>query len=305
MRLRSSIKIHNSYINCFSRTFCVLIVLIVIVKYTRADSSKKIKLECLADYLKSRNVADELLESFGKNSTDPLTCTNNIKSKINDFHNEIQYQMETNYLQRPHADCAMGKIIGAESFELSKLHALFVDEKGIGMKFWKYNSKKSKVESIEFQAKEIVDNAIIECKGHDEYGRFFDMYYEKHETEVPENVIIDYCTRDHLVKNGALDPTKLRGFKVNPKSLDTSGIICAGEMQNLMKKMKTDTEKATNVCIKDVFYSNGYFDMILKIEILATLALNEQEKLTERNKFIGSMIELTKKIKTCSMSINS
>lgn len=259
----------------------------------------KIKLECLAEYLESRNVTDELFESVDKNRSDPITCTNNIKTKINYFHNQIQNQMEMNYLQRPHADCAMGKIIGSENFELFKLHALFVDEKGVGLKFWKYNSKKSKVDSLELQAKEIVDDAIIECKGHDEYGRFFDSYYEKHETLVPENDIIDYCIRDHLVKKNLIDSKKFRGFHVNPKNLDTSGIICAGEMQNVMNKLKTDTSKAASACVTDIFYNNGYFNLILKIEILAKLALNEQEKMMERNKFIASMIELTKMIKTC------
>lgn len=283
----------------------IIALLFIIQSAKSSDSQLKVKLECLADYLKSRNVTDEQFESVTDKQSDRLTCNNNVKTKINDFHNEVQYQMETNNLQKPYADCAINKVIASESYELAKLHALFVDEKGIGLKFWKYNSKKSKVDALEAQAREVVDDAIIDCKGHFDYGNFFDDYYKKHETELAESDKIDYCIRDHLVKKNFIEPIKYRGFRVNPKNIDTSGLICAGELQTIMSKMKEDTAKATNNCITDVFYNNGYLELILKIQVLATLGLDKQQKDKERKQFIDSMIELTKKIKICSLSVNA
>lgn len=269
-----------------------------------SDSSQKIKLECIVDYLKSRNVIDELFDSVTDKPTDSLSCSNNVKTKINEFHNEVQHQMETNQLQQSYSDCAIHKVIADESFELAKLHSLFVSEKGIGLKFWKYNSKKSKIEALELQARDVVDDAIINCKGHQDYGNFFDQYFKKYELEVPESDVIDYCIRDHLVKKNVIEPIKYRGFRINSKNIDSSGIICSGEMQNIMNSMKSDTEKSSNACISNIFYSNEYFEMILKIQILATLGLDQQQKDKERKQFIDSMIDLTKKIKICSLNPN-
>lgn len=263
-----------------------------------AASQAKLTKECLVDYLKFRNVHDEVFDSIDAYDGDPGTCSADVKAKINDIYGVARSKMEKHIRQKPYADCAMQEVEG-DAYETLMLTAEVVDMKGVGIKLWKISSKNKRIEQLQAKAQEIVDSALIKCKGHTEFGAFFDTFYEQKRTE-PMTNDFDYCLRQHLVNHGLIS-SKMYNFKVNPNNLRVGTIDCESLMKIAMEQLKASISSVGSTCVIETFILNGYLDMILHIQILSKLNLTPQEKQTERTKFINAMINMTNKIKTCPM----
>lgn len=258
----------------------------------------KLSKECLVEYLKFRNVNDEAFESVEAYSGDPATCASDVKAKVDENYGIARSKMESNFKQNPYTDCAM-KDVETEAYENLLLHAEAIELKGVGMKFWKISSKKSRIEELQRKAQEIIDSALIKCKGQTDYGAFFDTFYEQKRTE-PMTDEFDYCMRKHLVDKVLISSTQYN-FKVNPKGLRTAAIYCDEIMKTAVEQMKASITSAGSSCVIDAFINNGYLDLIMKIQLLSKLTLTASEKETEKNSFVNSMIEMTHDIKFCPM----
>lgn len=256
----------------------------------------KIKLECLVDYLKFRNVQEDFFDSVEAYSGDPGKCTDDVKAKVAEFYGTVRSKMEANFKQKPYSDCAMMEVEN-ESYENLLLRADAIEMKGVGLKFWKLSSKKSKVEELQTKAQDIVDSAIIKCKGQTDYGSFFDTFYEQKKSE-PLNDNFDYCMRKHLVEKSFIIPN-LYNFKLNPKNIRIDNVNCDDIMSVALEQMKANITSAGSKCVIDAFVNNGYLDWIMKIQLLTKLTLTPFEKEDEKQKFVNSMINMTHKIKAC------
>lgn len=263
-----------------------------------ATTHAKLTVECVVDYLKFRNIQDEAFNSVEAYSGDPGTCSDNVKAKVKEYYENARSKMESHIKQRPYADCTMKEVEG-EAYENLLLKAEAIELKGVGIKFWKISSKKSRVEEIQRKAQEIVDNGIIKCKGQTDYGAFFDTFYEQKRSE-PMTDEFEYCMRKHLVEKNVVNPS-LYNFKVNPKNIRTEAIDCAGIMKIALEQMEASISSAGSGCVIDAFINNGYLDLIMKIQLISKLTLNQLEKESEKRSFVNSMISMTHKIKTCSM----
>lgn len=258
----------------------------------------KLSKECLVEYLKFRNVNDEAFDSVEAYSGDPATCASDVKAKVDENYGIARSKMESNFKQNPYTDCAM-RDVETEAYENLLLHAEAIELKGVGMKFWKISSKKSRIEELQRKAQEIVDSALIKCKGQTDYGAFFDTFYEQKRAE-PMTDEFDYCMRKHLVDQSLISSTQYN-FKVNPKGLRTAAIYCDEIMKTALEQMKASISNAGSRCVIDAFIDNGYLDLIMKIQLLSKLTLTSSEKETEKNSFVNSMIEMTHEIKFCPM----
>lgn len=258
----------------------------------------KLKLECLVDYLKFRNVRDDAYESVEPHSGDPSTCSDEVMAKVSSFYGAARAKMEAHIKQKPYVDCAM-KDVENETYENLMLKAEAIEMKGVGLKFWKVSSKNSKVEELRRQAQDIIDSAIIKCKGQSDYGMFFDSFFEQKQSE-PANEERDYCMRKYLVDKSVINPS-LYNFRVNPKNLRLDSINCVDIMKVASEQMKDSIASAGSPCVINTFISNGYIEWIMKIQVLSKLTLTATEKLNEKRSFIDAMISMTHQIKTCPM----
>lgn len=265
---------------------------------TLVTCQAKLSKECLVDYLKFRGVNDESFQSIDAYSGDPGTCTDDVKAKVKEIYETVRSKMESHIKQQPHADCAM-KQVESESFENILLRAEVIELKGVGLKFWKISSKKSRIEELQKQAQEVIDNALIDCKGQSDYGAFFDMFYEDKRVE-PMTDEFDYCMRKHLLDKTLISSTQYQ-FKVNPKNLRTANIYCDDIMKTALDQMRANIASAGTSCVRNTFVDNGYLDLIMKIQLLAKLTLNYSEKEEEKKKFVDAMIKMTHQIKSCPM----
>lgn len=258
----------------------------------------KLTKECLVDYLKSKNVNDDAFESVDRFSGDAATCMLDVQKKINEIYGVTRSKMLSNFKQKPHADCAMREVED-EMYEGFMLTAEVIDMKGVGLKFWKLSSKNAKIEELHGKAQEIVDNALIKCKGQADYGAFFDAFYEQKRSE-PMNDDFEYCMRKHLVDKSVVNPN-LYGFKVNPKNIRVENVNCDEIMKLALEQMKESISNAGSICVINAFIENGYLDLIMKIQLFAKLQLTAFEQATEKNNFVDSMISMTHQIKACPM----
>lgn len=278
------------------RKFVFILALLLV-----ASCHAKLKLECLVDYLKFRNVQDDAFDSVEQYSGDPGTCTDDVKLKIDEIYGNARSKMETNFLQKPHADCAM-ELIENESYENLILKAEAIEMKGVGFKFWNRSSKNLKIEQAQKEAQEIVDSALIKCKGQSDYGAFFDTYYEQKRRE-PLNDNFDYCMRKQLMDKSYIKLNQYN-FKVNPKNIRVDIIDCDEIMKVALEQMKASISNAGSKCVIDSFIDNGYLDLIMKIQLLTKLSLTASEKLQEKQNFVNHMIIMTHKIKSCPLKNN-
>ncbi|CRK88712.1 CLUMA_CG002659, isoform A [Clunio marinus] len=259
----------------------------------------KLTKECLADYLKFSNIHDDILDSIDPYTGDPVTCSNDIRLKIADFYGETRSKMESNFKQKPYADCAMGEI-ETERYKNILLNAEVIELKGVGLKFWKISSKNSKIEELKKQAQNIVENALIKCKGQTDYGAFFDTFYEQKRFE-PMSDDYDYCMRKHLVEKSVINPN-LYNFKMNPKNVNIGYERCESIMKLALEQMRGNIENSGSSCVIDTFVDNGYLEQMMKIQLLSKLTLTQSEKNNEKNNFVNQMIEMTHKIISCPKS---
>lgn len=259
----------------------------------------KLTKECLVDYLEFRHVQDDSFDSIDSYSGDPGTCSDEVRAKVNDIYGVTRSKMDAHIKQKPYADCVM-RDIENEKYENLLLKAEVIEMKGVGIKFWQISSKNSRVEELKRQAQELVDNALIKCKGQSDYGAFFDTFFEQKRSE-PMTDEFDYCMRKHLSDKAIINST-FYSFRINPKNLRTAGIDCEQIMAIELAQMRSSIAGTGTSCVIDSFLNNGYLELIMKIQLLSKLTLTPPEKETERQKFIDAMITMTHKIKTCPMS---
>lgn len=277
----------------FRRNLLLLSIISIIL--TRACYAK-LTLECVVDFLKYRHVDDDTFSSVADYIGDPGTCTDEVKAKIEDFYETARAKMEVNFRQKPFADCALKEVQG-EIYENLLLKATAVELKGVWWKIWKISSKNSRIKDLEDKAQELLDSALIKCKGQVEYGAFFDTFYEQKRSEV-FNDEFDYCMRKYLVDRKILNGNKYN-FVLNPKNLRTDGFSCERTMRIAKEQMKTQVAQASTPCVIDIFVDQGYLDLILKIQLLSKLNLTPEEKKLEKQIFIQQMINMTNTIRTC------
>lgn len=281
------------YFIYFRRNFFLLgIISIALVHACYA----KLSVECVVDFLKDRSVDDDFFASIGDFSGDASTCTNEVKSKISEFYMNARAKMEANFLQKPYTECVMKDVQG-ELYENMLLKATAIGLKGVGWKFWKTGQKNSRIQDLENKAQEMVNSALIKCKGQSDYGGFFDNYYEQKRSEV-FNDDFDYCMRKHLVDKNVMNPN-LYNFNVNPKNLRIDAAKCDEIMKIAHEQMKQQIASGGQTCVINTFIDNGYLDLILKIQLLTKLNITPEERQAEKQVFTQQMINMTHKIRTC------
>lgn len=272
-----------------------IICTVILIKSCEA----KLKLECVVDFLKFRHVSDDSFGTVDNFSGNPTTCSDEVKEKIQSFYATARSKLEANFRQKPYADCAIKEIEG-EMYENLLLKATAIDLKGVGLKFWKLSDKNARIKDLEEKAQEIVDGALIKCKGQIDYGAFFDTFYEQKRGE-QFNDEFDYCMRKYLVDRSLIS-TAQNNFQINPKNIQTTSIKCDDIMKVALEQMKAQVSGAgSKPCVIDKFIENGYLDLILKIQLLTKLNLTPAEKQMEKQVFVTQMINMTHIIKSCPL----
>lgn len=167
----------------------------------------------------------------------------------------------------------------------------------VGWQFWKNSAKNARYEELQTQIDEYGTKILEKCAAIDHFGKFFDTILEKRPSlyQKGEN---EYCIRRYLIEKSMIDAFAY-SFSVNPKNITMENYNCDVIMKEILEPAYENLKKDETECTWNVLKDSGYYDWLLKIELLSKLSLTAQDKLFERQKFIDAMFNMTQKQRDC------
>lgn len=167
----------------------------------------------------------------------------------------------------------------------------------VGWKFWRSSAKEARYEELKTEIDDLGSKILEKCAAVDHYGKFFDSTLEKRPPLYSKGES-EYCLRRYLVEKYLIDPFAYN-FIVNPKNVTMENYNCEAIMRDILEPAYDNLKKDESECSWKILKENGYYDYLLKLELLSKLSLTLKDKAIERQKFIDSMFEITKKTREC------
>ncbi|XP_070509861.1 uncharacterized protein [Chironomus tepperi] len=272
--------------------FLLLLFIFTIQKFVDANLS----LQCIVSYLNSRNASEDIFSSVDEFSGTEAECESFIRIKIADFNEKILEKMEEESNVRPLIDCFRHET-QSEEYEIITLKLQGVGMLDVGWKFWRNSAKEARYEELKKEIDDLGSKIMEQCAAVDHYGKFFDTTLEKHPPLYSKGET-EYCLRRYLVEKYLIDSFRYN-FKINPKNVTMENYNCDLIMRDILEPAYENLKKDETECSWNVLKEHGYYDQLLKIELLSKLTLTIKEKATERQKFIDAMFEINKKTREC------
>lgn len=167
----------------------------------------------------------------------------------------------------------------------------------VGWKFWRNSAKEARYEELKQEIDDLGSKILEKCAAVDHYGKFFDSVLEKHPSLYAKGET-EYCIRRYLVEKYLIDPFAYN-FNVNPKNVTMENYNCDVIMRDILEPAYENLKKDETECSWNVLKENGYYDYLLKLELLSKLTLITKDKVVERQKFIDAMYYINKKTREC------
>lgn len=252
--------------------------------------------QCIASHLKAHNVQEDILDSVDKFPGTEAECESFIRIKLNEFNEKIFENMNEDENARPQIECF--KIESAsEAYENLALRLLAVADLDVGWKFWRSSSKEARYEELKEELDRSGVKILEKCVASDHFGKFFDSAMDKKPNLYPKGEN-EYCIRRYLIDKYLIDAFAYN-LNVNPKNVTMENYNCEEIMKSILEPAYENSKKEETECSLEILRENGYYDHLLKLELLSKLALSSQDKFFERQKFIDVMYDITQKTKDC------
>lgn len=167
----------------------------------------------------------------------------------------------------------------------------------VGWKFWRSSAKESRYDELKEEIDKLGSKILEKCAASDHFGKFFDTTLDKRPSlySKGEN---EYCIRRYLLEKYLIDAFAYN-LNVNPKNITMENYNCDVIMRDILEPAYENLKKDETDCSLRILKENGYYDYLLKLELLSKLILTAQDKLFERQKFIDSMFDITQKTREC------
>jgi hypothetical protein len=211
-----------------------------------------------------------------------------IRSKINEAEIAMKYR-----------SCVFDMLTGTEIF----VHSIM---RSVALEYEKRNDSKIHLNDTINEISRRIEKSAELCK---EYENKFDKIFELTKRPSPFE---EYCIKKYLIKNGLIDTT-VYDIDPNPHKINITGRNC----EDMIRKSNEDiyeqltqvylTEKAFGVemgddreakvdCAIEKFREADYFDLMLRITALTTLAITHEQKSLERESFIKAFSKISSNI---------
>lgn len=167
----------------------------------------------------------------------------------------------------------------------------------VGWYFWKSSAKDTRYAELQKEIDDLGSKILEKCAAVDHFGKFFDNTLERRNTLYAKGEN-EYCIRRYLIENSMIDAFSY-GFNVNPKNITMENYNCQVIMKEILDPAYENLRKDESECSLEILKDSGYYDWLLKLELLSKLSLSAQDKIFERQKFIDAMFNITQKTKSC------
>lgn len=278
--------------NSTFRTLLLTILVVIAVSDTRANLS----LQCIASHLKSHKIQEETLDSVDDFPGTEAECESFIRIKLDDFNEKIFDSMNDDETAKPHIDCFKHEA-ASDEYESLALRLQAVGMLDVGWKFWRSTARETRYEELKEEIDKLGVKILEKCVASDHFGRFFDSAMEKRPNLYAKGEN-EYCIRRYLIDKYLIDAFAYN-LNINPKNVTMENFNCEEIMKSILEPAYDNLKKDETQCSLEILRDNGYYDYLLKLELLSKLPLTSQDKYFEKQKFIDVMFDITQKTRTC------
>ena len=221
----------------------------------------------------------------------------NVKNLIDCFKHEIQsheYEILTLKLQGVGGFFVMHtmRFFTITRFSFSQLGMI-----NVGWQFWKSSARETRYGELQKEIDKMGEAILEKCAAVEHFGKFFDATLDKKPSLYTKGEN-EYCIRRYLIEKSMVDVYSY-SFNVNPKKVTMELYNCDVIMKEILEPAYENLRKDETECSWNVLKDSGYYDWLLKLELLSKLSLSAQDKIFERQKFIDIMFNITKKTRDC------
>ena len=259
-------------------------------------SYANLSLQCIATHLRAHGIEEDILDSVDNFPGSEAECESFIRIKIDDFNEKIFESMNEDENARPQIEC-FKRESSTEEYENLALRLQAVGMLDVGWKFWRSSTKEARYEELKKEIDELGVRILEKCVASDHFGRFFDTTIEKHPNLYAKGEN-EYCIRRYLIDKYLIDAFAYN-LNINPKNVTMENYNCEEIMKSILEPAYENLKKDETACSLEIVRENGYYDYLLKLELLSKLTLTSQEKHNERQKFIDVMFDITQKTREC------
>lgn len=247
-------------------------------------------------HLKSHSINEDVLSSVDKFPGTEAECESFIRIKIDDFNEKILESMGQDENARQHIEC-FKRESATEEYENLALRLQAVGMLDVGWKFWRSSSRESRYEDLKNEIDNLGVKILEKCVASDHFGKFYDTAMEKRATLYPKGEN-EYCIRRYLIDKYLIDAFAYN-LNINPKNVTMENYNCEEIIKGILEPAYDNLKKEETECSLEILRDNGYYDYLLKLELLSKLPLTSQDKYFERQKFIDVMFDITQKTHEC------
>lgn len=197
---------------------------------------------------------------------------------------------------RAHVEC-FKRESSSEEYENLSLRLQAVGMLDVGWKFWRSSAREVRYEELKQEIDQMGVKILEKCVASDHFGKFFDSSMEKRANLYAKGEN-EYCIRRYLIDKYLIDAFAYN-LNINPKNVTMENYNCEEIMKGIFEPAYANLKKEETECSLGILRDNGYYDYLLKLELLSKLPLTSQDKFFERQKFIDVMYEITQKTREC------
>lgn len=275
------------------------------------SSSKNLpSLECLMSYVNKHGIV--VRESFtfkheneneNENKEEGIECAASRQNLISEVRTGIRLQINEAEIAMRHRSCVYEILTGTETFVHSIMEAAIFE-------YQPRNESRNLLNNTINGILGKIKNSARLCQ---EYRNKFDKLFENTNKLSAHE---EYCIKKYLIKNSLID-VYTYDIDPNPHKINITGLNCVEMIRKSNEEIyeqltqayltekpltdsvggETDRDRELRVeCAIEKFREADYFDLMLKITALTTLAITHEQKSLERETFIKAFSKISSNI---------
>lgn len=278
--------------------FRAFLIIIIAVNVAQSAETSHSTFDCLAAYAKTKGITDPAFDSIDYDSSQ-AECVRMRHKFISDVRKEIRTKISEAGILPKYSNCIYEKLTGSEFIVNSIIKTAALEHLEVPQ-----HSSKTTVDTL----LDYIKSFVVSCKTESDFGDDFDALFES-QKKAAKNLTDHqeaYCVKKYLIKNNLID-TELYHIDPNPQNINVTGLNC----EQMIKKANEDIYEQLSLvysqsanlgnveCALEKFREADYFDLMMKIIALTTVDLKTEQRVIERDNFIGIVKRISSNIASC------
>jgi len=282
--------------------------------YTEVAETEAEKYECVANFLKSKNLLDKHFKYVPQfNQLECGTIVTDLKDIIIDetlervsessTDEESEESKDMRKLYQDNSACIRGQLNSIGYSELMMKIYVYQHSKRTSN-----NQKKKLSSATEAEATKKLAIAISLCISEQVFGELFDnlMTNNTEEVETLEDKQNDYCIRKYVIDKELIDTDKFT-VTINPDNIELN-FTCASRIGSIFEDLKKIIQDGFEIpnqskkqarCLNKTIKSENGIEYIAKISVLSEIQMADDLRKELRSEFVQTIKKLHMRMIKC------